>query len=318
MEVANHSSDTRVGNEWRNKLLLGIISFLVLFFLVMNNMTKNDDIDSNVDGLRGDFSIEAAMVQPLDGDSSISSNTGTSTEQSSVVSWLGTQSPTAEILAFGDSLTYGMSSREYGDQRYPYAAPLAALLHGPQVSDSGVVGQLASDMSARLLEVLKEHPNTKVVCILAGTNDLGHRSQPDAIAQSIIDLHAMAQTYFMSDGVVNSRIVTVVMTIPQISWRINQQHRLDVNALLRTYASTCQDRTILVDLENAWDQKNMEENEKFWSSDFVHLSENGYKDMARLVYEALNGKGETENSNMLQLPYGSSSDCNSEVSEYYG
>ncbi len=74
--------------------------------------------------------------------------------------------------------------------------------------------------------------------------------------------------------------------MPQLRWPIRQRDRFTANAILRQFAHDCPQRVALVDIESAWDQA-VQENAKFWSKDFVHLSKAGYADLARLIYEAM-------------------------------
>ena len=111
-----------------------------------------------------------------------------------------------QVLAFGDSLTYGFVDRSQPTKRHPYAITLAKLLAGgtesstttsagpsatitkkgttgfgstsktsappplpPQVVEEGVSGELAQAMPPRLARVLQKYKHVRVVCILAGT-----------------------------------------------------------------------------------------------------------------------------------------------------
>jgi lysophospholipase L1-like esterase len=225
--------------------------------------------------------------------------------------------PTAEVLTFGDSLTHGMSivNGNNIDGIYPYSKYLKKFFINDEdtqtiINESGISGELASRMIKRLPNVIKDHKNVRVISILAGTNDLGHQKSPIDIAQSIIDLHEIAHTSNTGNSDNANYIYTILLTIPQINWRIKQNDRLIINKILRNYVLSCNTgsgsnvvgstgkntgvnssvdvntRVILVDIENEWDQKN-EKNDIFWSIDKVHLSEKGYEALARKVYVAM-------------------------------
>ena len=215
----------------------------------------------------------------------------------------------AQILAFGDSLTHGYCVENKKLLFKPYSENLQRLL-GSQVKivEAGVVGELASSMIHRLPDTLHKHPLSSIGIFLAGTNDLGHHKSPAEIANHILNLHKIMHHWTCLPAN-NSRPCTslsILLTIPQISWPINEKHRLIANQMLREYVQSCAEkhRVALVDLESAWDQTDPQ-NAIFWSPDKVHLSEAGYKDLAQRVWkvmETFDVYAETPNASDVPLP----------------
>ena len=190
------------------------------------------------------------------------------------------------ILCFGDSLTRGLFVAPNGDWHkvHPYSIMLNQLLRNDSNAvAAGVNGELTSDMVERLPKELEKIPSTRVVIILGGTNDLGHRRPPSSVIANIVRLHDIAQNHTSHDP--DHPTFTVAVTIPMARWPFDPQARLDINAGIRAYAkSDC--HVALLDLENYRNQS-VVENAVYWSPDFVHFSEEGYDEIGRLVYEKM-------------------------------
>ncbi len=92
--------------------------------------------------------------------------------------------PTAKILAFGDSLTFGTGATP--GESYP--AVLARLI-GREVINAGIPGEVSADGLRRLPEILdRENPSLVLLC--HGGNDIIQRLNPD---QTTSNLRAMVQ-----------------------------------------------------------------------------------------------------------------------------
>jgi len=87
--------------------------------------------------------------------------------------------PNDVIVAFGDSLTYGMGAAE--NESYP--AVLAQLI-GRQVVRAGVPGEMTAQGLVRLPQVIEEHrPSLMIVCL--GGNDMLRKVNDAEIVQNL-------------------------------------------------------------------------------------------------------------------------------------
>lgn len=93
--------------------------------------------------------------------------------------------PNTNILAFGDSLTYGTGTSR--DKAYP--AQLAQLT-GRNVINAGVPGEITNIGLIRLPGLIKRH-NPELIILCHGANDILRKHDPDKISdniQQMIDL----------------------------------------------------------------------------------------------------------------------------------
>lgn len=201
------------------------------------------------------------------------------------------------ILAFGDSLTWGLFVDGDTQMRgkHSYTMMLKSLLNSnstlgqlPEVRivEKGINGEDTRAMLRRFPHIYRKS-EAAVVIILAGTNDLGKHTDSLTITNNIISLHRTATEQVNS---ANIKANSIAITIPQISWTINQQDRISVNRELRSYYSSkvnnTRNATTVLDFENLFDQK-IEESKKYWSIDFVHFSQLGYDTIGKIIYETL-------------------------------
>lgn len=85
----------------------------------------------------------------------------------------------ATVLALGDSLTFGTGA----DAESSYPAVLASIT-GWQVENAGVPGETASQICARLPELVEEH-RPALVLVLAGGNDFLRRMPEGGIRDAL-------------------------------------------------------------------------------------------------------------------------------------
>ena len=170
---------------------------------------------------------------------------------------------------------------------HPYAIELRKLLHRDNrtVIVSGISGESSEHMVQRIHKVLQTTKPT-VAIILGGTNELG---PPHVTAEMILNnLKRIHHQVLETSLKINKPVYTIAMTIPFCDWggKEGLQKRLDVNAGLREFASKCSERIQLIDLENIYDQKDVN-NKVYWSPDRVHFSPKGYDGIGKLIYEKL-------------------------------
>jgi len=191
------------------------------------------------------------------------------------------------IVCFGDSLTAGYQSPTC-DVPYMLETPYGAFLQerlGAQatVMTSGVCGEVTSDMVARFRhDVLPRTPD--YVVILGGANDLGCHVAPPDIFSHLLHMYEQA----LAAG-----IRPVAVTVPSIRMEVNPADRywLDdfvmqrqhLNRLIRDYCT--RHAIACVDLFEATVEPNTLLLAGPYSNDGLHLTTEGYRKMADLLYE---------------------------------
>ncbi|MEO5357405.1 MAG: GDSL-type esterase/lipase family protein [Nitrospirae bacterium YQR-1] len=182
------------------------------------------------------------------------------------------------ILAFGDSLTVGFQSPTYERPWYeetPYADFLKEKMHfKADFIVSGVSGQLTSDMAERFeSDVLDLQPN--YVIILGGTNDLGWGVTISEIVENLTGMYQRS----IANG-----ITPVAVTVPSIrGFDSAIAPRVMLNSMIMQssadmgfhcidlFAATCEKDTLALASE--------------YSNDGLHLSTEGYRVIADLLYD---------------------------------
>ena len=196
-------------------------------------------------------------------------------------------SASISIVCFGDSLTAGYQSptRDVPIIREtPYGSFLQARL-GPQatVITSGVCGEVSSDMVVRFpQDVLARRPG--YVVILGGTNDLGWHVAPDEIVSHLVYMYEQA----LGEG-----IQPVAVTVPSIrmegdpgaeQWlRELVTQRQQLNKLISEYC--IKNGITCCDLFTATAETHTLLLAGPYSNDGLHLTTEGYRKMADLLYE---------------------------------
>lgn len=191
------------------------------------------------------------------------------------------------IICFGDSLTagYQSSTREIP---YIHETPYGGFLEerlGAQarVIISGICGEVTSEMVQRFgRDVVSRSPD--YVVILGGTNDLGWQTDPSEIFERLRMLYTLAR---------EADIRPVAITVPSIrmdadpashSW-LNElvTQRQKLNGLISTY---CEREDLpCVDLFTATAEPHTLLLAEPYSNDGLHLTTEGYRKMANLIYE---------------------------------
>lgn len=194
------------------------------------------------------------------------------------------------IICFGDSLTAGFQSptaEHPGGQETPYGRYLQEWL-GPsiEIEISGVCGELTGEMAMRFRrDVLQHRP--KHVVVLGGTNDLGWNARPDDIMKNLVKMYELARA---------SAIIPVPVTVPSVRVEVagagpdarmwledHVERRRVLNGLIRDYAVSKQ--LAWVDLFAATADPETHQLAALYSNDGLHLTTDGYRLLARLLYD---------------------------------
>ncbi|MBA2252831.1 MAG: hypothetical protein H0W13_09025 [Nitrospirales bacterium] len=196
-------------------------------------------------------------------------------------------SASISIVCFGDSLTAGYQSPTHDVsiiRETPFGSFLQARL-GPQatVMTSGVCGEVTSDMLLRFRQDVLAHRPDYVV-ILGGTNDLGWHVAPAEIVSHLLCMYEQAF------GV---GIQPVAVTVPSIRMEVDPAAEQWLNELVtqrqhlnRSIIEYCANKGIAcVDLFTATAEAKTLLLAGPYSNDGLHLTTEGYRKMADLLYE---------------------------------
>lgn len=194
------------------------------------------------------------------------------------------------IICFGDSLTAGYQSatrEESAIRETPYGNFLQEWLgEKARISVSGVCGELTGEMAMRFRsDVIQRLP--AAVVILGGTNDLGCQARPAEIFRNLLKMYELARA---------AGIGPIAVTVPSIriddateqatAWQWAEEHiarRRELNGMIMEYcirkALPCVDLFAETsEVETGWLAAE-------YSNDGLHLTTEGYRKLARLLYE---------------------------------
>ncbi|AQS39566.1 lysophospholipase L1-like esterase [Shewanella psychrophila] len=169
----------------------------------------------------------------------------------------------AEIMAFGDSLTYGKGASDGGD----YPAVLAELT-GLRVSNAGVSGETTSQGLNRLGELLvRETPD--LLILLEGGNDFLRNQATAKTKANLAQMIELAQA---------KSIPVVLIAVPQKGIFLSSA------ALYSELAETYDVMLIEEALTDLLKTRSMK-------SDTIHLNDAGYRALAETIYQRLEKAG---------------------------
>jgi lysophospholipase L1-like esterase len=167
------------------------------------------------------------------------------------------------ILAFGDSLTYGVGAPE--DQSYP--ATLEKLIHR-KVINAGIPGLETAEADILLIQKIdSENPNLIILCL--GGNDMLRRRNKEKVAQNLQK---------MIEAAVARKIDVILVGVPNPDWGLNSPGFY--KDLAKKYN---------IPLENEILPK-LERNNQY-KSDPIHLNAKGYQMMADSIATLLKKYG---------------------------
>ncbi|MGS0674882.1 arylesterase [Shewanella sp. 0m-4] len=168
-------------------------------------------------------------------------------------------SDNARILAFGDSLTYGVGASKGQD----YPSQLASL-SGFEVINAGVSGETTTGGAARLASLLDKH-SPELLILLEGGNDFLRNHAITTTKSNLAAMIEMAQS---------KQIPVLLVAVPQKSLF------LSASPIYEELAE--QYELVLVD--DALSRLLKSPSKK---SDAIHLNDAGYFDLAKAIYQAI-------------------------------
>ena len=199
------------------------------------------------------------------------------------------------IVCFGDSLTAGFQSptpQNPMGQATPYAAFLKESLGGlVDIRVSGICGELTGEMVSRFdRDALQWSPS--YVIILGGTNDLGCNVPPTEIYKNLILMYEQAGLAKM--GVIPVTVPSIRVDLDEAGpdgkiWlRQHVERRHELNSLIREYAVLKE--LPVVDLFTATADASTGQLAAQFSNDGLHLTTDGYRLLAQLLYQQVLAK----------------------------
>ncbi|OUR86397.1 hypothetical protein A9Q92_05760 [Methylophaga sp. 42_8_T64] len=171
----------------------------------------------------------------------------------------------AVILAFGDSLTFGMGADNSQTQSYP---AVLQQLTGHTVINSGIPGEVSTEGLTRLAEELEEYqPNLVILC--HGGNDLIRRLNKDTLRHNLEQMVTLIQ---------DSGAQVVLVGVPNFNITL---------AVPDLYAEIAQQFNVPIEMEII---PSVERNPKL-KSDTIHPNTAGYKQVAQDIHSLLLATG---------------------------
>ncbi len=184
------------------------------------------------------------------------------------------------VVAFGDSLTVGFQSPTINNPRYQetsYAHFLTEQLHHKaHFIIKGLNGEITEDMVGRFeRDVIQNKPD--YVIILGGTNDIGWGMLLEEVIKNLVSMYKKS----LSAG-----IIPVGVTVPSIRGFDDLiPPRQYLNENIKKYCSSL--NIAYVDLFTASAEPGSLRLAAEYSNDGLHLSTEGYKLLADLLYKGV-------------------------------
>lgn len=169
----------------------------------------------------------------------------------------------AEILAFGDSLTYGKGASDGGD----YPAVLAELT-GLRVINAGVSGETTSQGLIRLSDLL-DRETPELIILLEGGNDFLRNHDVAKTKTNLAQMIELAQA---------KSIPVVLIAVPQKGIFLSSA------TLYSELAETYDVMLIGEALTDLLKSRSMK-------SDTIHLNDAGYRSLAETIFQGIEEAG---------------------------
>jgi lysophospholipase L1-like esterase len=215
---------------------------------------------------------------------------------------MDTTIPVKTVLCYGDSLTAGFF--RHGTEFHPYGNVLASKSGLPVTTvgmsgwttekmKKGAVDHNAEDLVGNhgdgLVTLINEQ-HYDLVCLMAGTNDLGHHFSIGTIVDNIEGLVKYCLTN-------NPTTKVALLTVPpnggETAYESIRKRRAAVNAGLAKIASRHSDRVLLIDTSEALPNPGNTSGTgaELWDADTLHFSPVGSARLGELVYNKLVERG---------------------------
>jgi len=176
--------------------------------------------------------------------------------------------PSSNIIAFGDSLTFGYGAPE--NKSYPEI--LKKIIH-INVINEGVNGNTTKDGVDRITDVIDEY-NPSLIIIGLGGNDMLRKVSESEIRTNLIKMINISKS---------KKIQVVLLAIPKPSTLALVGYLNDAE-FYKEIAK--ENKVILIDgVYSTWLSK------KEYKSDMIHLNEMGYEKVAEQIAEELKNLG---------------------------
>lgn len=210
-----------------------------------------------------------------------------------------------KILCYGDSLTAGYS--EWGTNFTPYGDTLE-IKSKLEVTSVGMSGwttfQMVNcanksenydvvDRKADGLQLLLSSGRYDLLCLMAGTNDLGTGVPEDEI---IRNLAALIKIVLSTSSNIKVALLTVPATGSELHYESVRTRRANVNQGILKLSRRYEDRVFLIDASAALPNpgehpKPPTEESQLWDMDLLHLSPTGSAKLGEFVFESLSSMG---------------------------
>ncbi|MCS7115935.1 MAG: GDSL-type esterase/lipase family protein [Nitrososphaerota archaeon] len=190
------------------------------------------------------------------------------------------------IVALGDSLTVGFQSNNPFMPPTPYTHYLTLKIEemfkelkegrSVYIYNKGIVGDLTSGMLHRFYDdVISLKP--EYVIILGGSNDIGWGFPPSMVFKNLEKMYSTARKH---------GIEPIACTIPSIlGFDSLIPPRIELNNLIKDYCE--KNKVPLADLFTITSDPNTKRLREEYSDDGLHLTTEGYKKIADVIFEVL-------------------------------
>lgn len=180
-----------------------------------------------------------------------------------------------QIVALGDSLTEGMVSSSW--EMFPYTMYLQEMAGaGFEFTNRGICGELTEQMLARLRRDVLDKGFDYMI-LLGGANDIGWGISPDRILKNLMEMCMITWQH---------KVKPVLCAIPPVEgFPAANEIRQSINGKI---AEFCRDEDVhFVDLYTPLAGGIDDGLKREYSDDGLHLSPEGYRKMAEVIYKDL-------------------------------